>query len=352
MSLTSLIRDSTFATLLLAGCTDHGSQPPPLCGTPTAEDQLAQTQNQILSLTLAGGEVYWMDMGGIGRAPTDASSAGTEIVSPPTTPFALGGSITSAGANVYWADGNLPSGSVDRVAMSGGGVVQIASTDEPIGVAVDATNIYWSTFGSSSNPVGTLVEQPIAGGAAVTLATGLATVGPIALDDGHVYWSDMFGAVSSVPIAGGAVRTLVPAQYTLPPNTELDDAPVGIAVADGTVYWTSTPLQGATPNVISSVSVDGGAVSVVATPATQLSGLAVDDQFVYWSEIGVVTPGDGLEAPPVANQGSISRIARDGSSAAQLLATGATYPVGPVVGDNAIYYASGSSLSTVYRVVM
>ncbi len=348
----SLIRGSTTAMLLFAACTSPGDPPQPTCGTPTAQDQLAQTQNQILSLTLAEGDVYWMDMGGIGRAPTDASSAGAEIVSPASTPFALGGSITNNGANVYWADGNIPTGSVDRVAMSGGGAVQIASTDQPIGVAVDGSNIYWSTFGSSANPVGTIVKQPIAGGAAVTLATGLATVGPIALDGKNVYWSDMFGAVSSVPIAGGAVHVIVPAQYTLPPNTVLDDAPIGIAVADGTVYWTSTPLQGATPNVISAVSVDGGAVSVVATPATQLNGLAVDDQFVYWSEIGVVTPGQGLGSPPTADQGSISRLARDGSSSAQLLATGATYPVGPVVGDNVIYYASGSSLSTVYRVVM
>ncbi len=351
--MTSLIRGSTCAGLLFAAaCTSPHHNDPPICGTPTAQDQLAQTQNQILSLTLAGDDVYWMDMGGIGRAPTDASSAGAEIVSPTSSPFALGGSITNNGENVYWADGNLPSGSVDRVAMSGGGLVQLASTNQPIGVAVDASNIYWSTFGSSANPVGTIVKQPIDGGAAVTLATGLATVGPIALDDHNVYWSDMFGAVSSVPIAGGAVHTLVPAQYALPPNTVLDDAPIGIAVADGTVYWTSTPLQGATPNVISSVSIDGGAVSVVATPATQISGLAVDDQFVYWSEIGDVTPGQGLGSPPTADQGSISRLARDGSSAAQVLATGATYPVGPVVGDNVIYYASGSSLSTVYRVVM
>lgn len=184
------------------------------------------------------------------------------------------------------------------------------------------------------------------------LATGLSTVGPIAIDETNVYWSDMFGAVSSVPIAGGSVHALVPAQYALPPSTILDDTPVGIAVADGVVYWTSTPLDGTSPSTIDAVPVDGGAVTIVATPATRPLGLAVDDQFVYWGEIGPVMAGPGLGTPPIANQGSLSRVDRDGGGSPQLLATGATYPVGPVVGENALYYATGSAASTIYRIVM
>jgi hypothetical protein len=339
------------AVSLLGACTSSPEPPPPPCGAPTLANQLATTQNEVLSLALANGQLYWLDMGGIGAVSTDAGSA-SEIVQGGDGAFALGGTIATNGTTVYWADGDFPSGTVDSVAANGGGRTTIASTDEPIGVAIDATNIYWSTFGSSDNPVGTIVKQPLAGGAQTVLATGLSTVGPIAIDETNVYWSDMFGAVASVPIAGGSVRALAPAQHTLPPNTILDDTPVGIAVADGTIYWVSSPLQGTDPSTIDSVSIDGGTVNIVATPATRPLGLAVDDQFVYWGEVGPITQGPGLGTPPIANQGSLSRVDRDGGGTPQVLATGATYPVGPVVSDNALYYATGPTASTIYRVVM
>ncbi|HTR54658.1 MAG TPA: hypothetical protein VMJ10_28395 [Kofleriaceae bacterium] len=340
----------------LAACTtsSHDEPQPPPCGAPSPTDQLAQTQNQILALAIANGEIYWLDMGGIGKVSTDGAggAGGTELVQATSdAAFALGGFITTGAGNVYWADGNFPAGSVDRVAASGGASVQIAATDEPIGIAVDDTNIYWSTFGSSANPVGTIVKQPIAGGAPVVLASNLATVGPIAIDDSSVYWSDLFGAVSSVPIAGGAVRTLVPAQFTLPPATILDGSPVGIALADGRLYWTATPLDGKSPSTIRSVAISGGTATTIATLDTQPTGIAVDDTFVYWAEVGPITSG-GLGTPPVVNQGSIRRMARDGTAAAQIVSSGATYPVGPVVEDNALYYSTGSAATTLYRVVL
>jgi hypothetical protein len=52
------------------------------------------------------------------------------------------------------------------------------------------------------------------------------------------------------------------------------------------------------------------------------------------------------------NQGTISRVANDGSDAVQIVSNGATYPVGPVVEDNALYYSTGSAATTLYRVVM
>ena len=339
--------------LVVAACTSSDpQQPPPPCGAPTQSDQLATTQNQVLSLALANGQLYWLDMGGVGVVPTDASSAGVEIATGGSSDvFALGGTIATNGTTVYWADGNFPSGSVDSVAASGTNRATIASVDEPIGVAFDATNVYFSTFGSSDNAVGTIVKQPLAGGAPTVLASNLETVGPIAIDATNVYWSDMFGGVASVPIATGAVTTLVPPQYTLPPSTILDDSPAAIAVANGNVYWTSTPLDGSSPGTIDAVSTSGGAARVVATPATRPTGLAVDDTFVYWSEVGPITSGGGLGVPPIADQGSLSRVELVGGTP-QVLATGATYPVGPVVSDNALYYSSGDAASTLFRIVM
>jgi hypothetical protein len=118
------------------------------------------------------------------------------------------------------------------------------------------------------------------------------------------------------------------------------------------VYWASTPLDGSSPSTIDSVSIDGGTPAVIATPATRPLGIAVDDTFVYWSEVGPVMAGSGLGVPPVANQGSVSRVDRTVGGTPQLLATGATYPTPPVVGNNALYYASGSSASTIFQIIL
>jgi hypothetical protein len=341
------------AFALLAACaTSHDHSQPPPCGTPSPSDQLATDPNEIESLALANGVVYWIDVDGIGKVSTDGTGEAVLADVGSGSAFALSGSIAAQDDTVYWADGNFPQGAVGSVPADGGDRTTLATADEPIGLVIDDTNIYFSTFGSSDNAVGTIVKQPLAGGAPVTLASGLSTVGPIAIDDSNVYWTDEFGAVASVAIAGGAVHQLVPAQYTLPPNTILDSWPTGITVSDGLVYWTSTPLDGMSPSTIQSIAIGGGSATTLATLDTQPSGLAVDDTFVYWGEVGPIIPGSGLGAPPIVNQGSIRRTAKDGSGTAQILSTGATYPVGPVVEDNALYYSTGSAATTLYRVVM
>ena len=310
---------------------------------------IAQSQNEILSLALSGANLYWMDMGELGMVPR-TGGASSVLANTPSPLFALGGYVTANDTEVYWANGNFPNGAVNSVPTQGGASTQIAATDEPIGIAVDAHNIYWSTFGSSNNPVGTIVRRPLAGGATITLASGLSTVGPIAIDADDVYWTDCLGSVASVPIAGGSVRTLLTAQYNVPLNTELDETPAGIAVSDGRIYWTSTPLAGGGPSLISSMSVDGGAVTVLASPVTRPSGIAVDADDVYWLEIGPATaqPGGGLGSPPIVDQGTLNRISKNGGDSV-VIANGASYPYGPVVDDEAVYYTSGGGASTIYR---
>lgn len=327
---------------------------PPSCGTPNASSAIATTQNEILSLAIANGQVYWLDMGGIGSVSAGAGGNGQEIVtSASSSVFAIGGFVAANGTDVFWANGDFPSGTVGRAPATGGTTQVVATTDDPIGVAVDANNLYWSTFGSSNSATGTIVSQPLAGGSPTVLASGLATVGPIAVDSTSVYFSDMFGAVSSVPIGGGAVVQLAPAQQALPADTILDDSPAGIAVANGRVYWTISSLGGGTPNAIDSVAITGGAVTTIARPATTPTGIAADDTFVYWSEIGPVTASDqGLGTPPVEDQGSVSRIMNDGTGTVQTLASGASAPVGPVLGENALYYATGASAGAIYQVIL
>ena len=90
---------------------------------------------------------------------------------------------------------------VEHVLGEGG----MGDTDNvvPVGVAVDADNLYWSTDGTGAGNVpvgdGKVFACPIKGCAAtgpIVLATGNLFAGPVTVDDKAVYWVE-FGGTSA-----------------------------------------------------------------------------------------------------------------------------------------------------------
>jgi DNA-binding beta-propeller fold protein YncE len=93
------------------------------------------------------------------------------------------------------------------------------------GLAVNASSIYWSSGG-------TLNQMPLAGGASVDLVDGQNDAFGVALDDTNVYWTTLYGGVvQKMPLGGGAVTTLV---------SGLSAYASGIAVDDTSIYWAAT----------------------------------------------------------------------------------------------------------------
>jgi len=94
--------------------------------------------------------------------------------------------------------------SVAKAAPGGGTTSYGTATDNvrPVGVAVDAENLYWSTSGTgpANAPVGdgkifSCKKEGCGGAPPVVLATGNVFAGQMTVDDVAIYWNE-FGSLN------------------------------------------------------------------------------------------------------------------------------------------------------------
>lgn len=182
-----------------------------------------------------------------------------------------GGSSPSAGGSV------APS-------CAGNGAPLVLATDSSrvIGVAVDATHVYWL------DAEGNVMSVPKCGGTATKLANagsaGADSLGAFAIDATSAYWvagpNDLFAA----PLSGGTPATLASNVDTL-----------GITVKGAEVY-------SVTRSFVVSLPVHGGTPSKLAESSSYALGLpAADDANVYWVGEGVFSaPRSGGTATTLA----------------------------------------------------
>lgn len=192
--------------------------------------------------------------------------------------------------------------------------VTLASAEaSPTALAVDATSVYWTDYGTG-NSDGAVRKVSICGGATTTLAAGQNWPTGLVVDATNVYWLNRDGLMT-VPIGGGAPTQLAFYMVT----------PMGIAVtAGGVVYWF---------NDGSLMATGGGATSVVAdAKAGNLNGLAVDSANVYWSEWGCGCP---------TSDGTINRIALEGGGVTTL-ASGLAHPSAMAIDGTHVYWVTAA----------
>jgi hypothetical protein len=210
--------------------------------------------------------------------------------------------IAIEGADVYWVNmGEAQQGSVVKAPKSGGAPVTLASNQvNPVSIAVDAQNVYWTTSGTStcapsgactSNGDGTVMSAPLTGGTPTMLAGKQLAPVSIAVDVKNVYFIDEGTAVYNSTITDGSVMK-VPIGGGTPTALATGLRYPGALTVDATsVYWTVMDSQGVNGTLMK-VSIDGGAATTLASgypPWTIQTGgatipklIAVDSTSVYW----------------------------------------------------------------------
>ena len=88
--------------------------------------------------------------------------------------------VVLGSAALYWLISSpAPQGAIWGVTLPGGKpAALVTGLNSPHQLAVDATNLYWTTPGE-----GQVSVTPLAGGTPLTLASGLSSPGAIAVDD-------------------------------------------------------------------------------------------------------------------------------------------------------------------------
>ena len=171
----------------------------------------------------------------------------------------LSRAIVTDGMTVYYTS----SSSIRMGPLSGGNNGTFVGANSAIyGLAFDTDMLFWGLADGTIWSSATSIVLP------TKLGGGPPIAGNIALDMSTIYWSSSEG-IHSMPRVGGNVTNLAPASAT-----------VHALEVDAThVYWTDDML-----GLVQRVSKDGnGKPEILAYNQQGPWGLALDGQYVYWS---------------------------------------------------------------------
>jgi hypothetical protein len=170
-------------------------------GQPFLIDQSSVCAENPNGITSDGTNVYWVasSSGEICREPIGSASGPTEIATEQDDPV----DIAVDAANLYWTNGH-GSNSVMMLSLASTGPApqpQMIATGQtsPSGIAIDEVSVYWANTGASMGS-GSIAKVAIAGGAVVTVASGLSGPVSLAVDAQYVYWvNSADGSVMKAP---------------------------------------------------------------------------------------------------------------------------------------------------------
>ena len=224
--------------------------------------------------------------------------------------------------NVYWTNYKITGAlgyAVQKVAKDATGQGTIASSNTqdvyaPISVATDGTNVYWANYYGNGGVPKTINQIGVNGANLVQLGSGDGT-SAIALGGGSVWWGNRYATVKigKVAIGGGSVVAF--AQRT----SAIADYDPGGVVADAThVYWTNSGAGTIYAQPLGTPCTDTSCTVFVTDPTTGPGALAMDASTLYWVSFkdGTIRSRkkDGTGQKTLAINQPATNIATDGTS--------------------------------------
>jgi hypothetical protein len=304
--------------------------------------------------------------GACGRSCFGAACTATACAPLQLAPAAMPFGIATDGKMVYWTN-NVVAGSVMAVGVDGGAPTQLAGAQSsPRDIVFQNNTVYWTNdaagtwqihsvlatggnpqllFSGMGSPKGLTVDSdsdvdwaatdatgaynvyftqggvPADGGPPTPLATTPDQLGGITSDSNNIYWTD-----SSL----GAIYVYVVSTGSMPNKLGGIAGPLQIAVDTASIYVTTTSGGVATTPITTA------APAYLATGLSQPYGIALDDNFVYFTD----RAGSVLKA----SKGSV-----DGG-APTVLATGQNNPTNLAVDNVAVYWTNNAVAGAIMKV--
>jgi hypothetical protein len=112
---------------------------------------LASAQSYPEAIAVTGGAAYWTTSNALGGAPLDGGPsfvAATDQENPTSGGLNTDVGIAVDATYVYWAD--YSGGALNATALGGGPLLEVGAGQNPLGVAVDTTSIYWTDYGAGT----------------------------------------------------------------------------------------------------------------------------------------------------------------------------------------------------------
>ena len=154
----------------------------PLAGG--AKVTLASGQAFPSSVVHAGGFVYWTDTASPGGLWKHGLAPGGNAEKLGADPHP--GQLVVWGGTAYYA----AFGEIRKLPLAGGTATGLASASSVWDVATDGSNVYWIVE-SSTAAAGAIRRVPVGGGPVFAISNYLKSPTRIAVDQSHVYWTDI-----------------------------------------------------------------------------------------------------------------------------------------------------------------
>ena len=268
-------------------------------GAATAEDVLTGAGG---GLGLDVDHIYWA-----GTSQT-ISSANLDGSDPQTLVSGQNGPIGVAvdASHLYWTnqnDGSIWAANRDGTSPHVISNAGLAGWD----IAVGGDHLYWTVLGRSPSG-GAIWEANLDGSDPHAIVTGQAAPVGIAVNSGNIYWSTTgdnsagAGAIWQANLDGSSPHAIVTGQFE----------PFGIAVNSGNLYWTAAHASATGAGEIWSASLDGSSPHAIVTGQDAPFGMAADGSHLYWTnELG----------------GTVNEANLDGTDPRSIVTTGVNQPL-------------------------